>query len=48
MRTKKPSRLTKRLVETADAMRRAGVRDAATHAKITLLTSTTRPMSSPS
>jgi putative transcriptional regulator len=31
-----PSRLTKALLETADDMRRAGVMDAATHAKITL------------
>jgi putative transcriptional regulator len=31
-----PSRLTKALLETADNMRRAGVMDAATHAKITL------------
>lgn len=33
---KKPSRLTKALLETADDMRRAGVMDAAAHAKITL------------
>ncbi len=31
-----PSRLTKALLETADDMRRAGVMDATTHAKITL------------
>ena len=31
-----PSRLTKVLLETADDMRRAGVMDAPTHAKITL------------
>jgi putative transcriptional regulator len=31
-----PSRLTKALLETADDMRRTGVMDAATHAKITL------------
>ncbi len=31
-----PNRLTKALIETADDMRRAGVMDAATHAKITL------------
>jgi putative transcriptional regulator len=38
MTTKKtqPSRLTKALLETADDMRRAGVMDAMTHAKITL------------
>ena len=36
MTTKEPSRLTKALLETADDMRRAGVMDAATHAKITL------------
>ncbi len=38
MTTKKtqPSRLTKALLETADDMRRAGVIDAITHAKITL------------
>lgn len=36
MRTKKPGRLTKALLETADDMRRAGVMDAPTHAKITL------------
>jgi putative transcriptional regulator len=38
MTTKKtqPSRLTKVLLETADDMRRAGVMDAMTHAKITL------------
>jgi putative transcriptional regulator len=38
MATKKtqPSRLTKALLETADDMRRAGVMDAMTHAKITL------------
>jgi len=38
MTTKKthPSRLTRALLETADDMRRAGVMDAATHAKITL------------
>jgi putative transcriptional regulator len=31
-----PSRLTKALLETTDDMRRAGVMDATTHAKITL------------
>jgi putative transcriptional regulator len=31
-----PSRLTKALLETADDMRRGGVMDEATHAKITL------------
>jgi len=31
-----PSRLTKALLETADEMRRSGVMDASTHAKITL------------
>src|ERR1700730_4122549 len=31
-----PSRLTKALLEAADDMRRAGVMDTATHAKITL------------
>jgi putative transcriptional regulator len=31
-----PSRLTKAVLETADDMRRAGVMDAPTHAKITL------------
>ena len=38
MTTKKtqPSRLTKALLETADDMRRTGVMDAMTHAKITL------------
>ena len=38
MKTKRtrPSRLTKALLETADDMRRAGVMDAMTHAKITL------------
>ena len=38
MTTKKThsSRLTRALLETADDMRRAGVMDAATHAKITL------------
>ena len=38
MATKKtqPSRLTRALLETADDMRRAGVMDAMTHAKITL------------
>lgn len=36
MTTKKLSRLTKALLETADDMRRAGVMDAASHAKITL------------
>src|SRR5260370_14015868 len=35
-RKKRPSRLTTALLETADDMRRAGVMDAATHAKITL------------
>ena len=36
MTTKEPSRLTKALLETADDMRRAGVIDALTHAKVTL------------
>jgi putative transcriptional regulator len=36
MTTKGPSRLTKALLETADDMRRAGVTDALTHAKVTL------------
>jgi putative transcriptional regulator len=36
MRKKKPSRLTKALLETADDMRRVGVLDAAGHEKITL------------
>jgi len=36
MTTKVPSRLTKALLETADDMRRAGVIDALTHAKVTL------------
>ena len=36
MTTKEPSRLTKGLLETADDMRRAGVIDALTHAKVTL------------
>ena len=36
MTTKKPGRLTKALLETADDMRRASVMDAATRAKITL------------
>src|SRR5262249_23360564 len=36
MTTKKPSPLTKALLETADDMRRVSVMDAATHAKITL------------
>jgi putative transcriptional regulator len=36
MTTKEPSRLTKALLETADDMRRVGVIDALTHAKITL------------
>ena len=35
-KTKQPSRLTKALLETADDMRRAGVMDDMTHAKITL------------
>jgi putative transcriptional regulator len=35
-KTKKPSRLTKALLETADDMRRAGILDAAAHEKITL------------
>ena len=35
-KTKKPSRLTKALLETADDMRRAGILDAAGHEKITL------------
>lgn len=34
--TTRPSRLTKALLETADDMRRAGVMDSTTHAKITL------------
>lgn len=34
--TKKPSRLTAALLQTADDMRRAGVMDPATHEKITL------------
>ena len=33
---KQPSRLTKALLETADDMRRAGIMDEMTHAKITL------------
>lgn len=33
---KQPSRLTKALLETADDMRRAGIMDEITHAKITL------------
>jgi putative transcriptional regulator len=36
MTTKEPSRLTKALLETADDMRRTGVIDALTHAKLTL------------
>jgi putative transcriptional regulator len=36
MTTKEPSRLTKALLETADDMRRAGIIDALTHAKVTL------------
>jgi putative transcriptional regulator len=36
MTAKEPSRLTKALIETADDMRRAGVIDALTHAKVTL------------
>jgi putative transcriptional regulator len=36
MTTKEPSRLIKALLETADDMRRAGVIDALTHAKVTL------------
>jgi len=35
-KAKKPSRLTKALLETADDMRRAGILDAAGHEKITL------------
>ena len=35
-RKTQPGRLTKALLETADDMRRAGVMDTATHAKITL------------
>jgi putative transcriptional regulator len=35
-KNKKPSRLTQALLETADDMRRSGVMDAMTHAKITL------------
>ena len=34
--TKKPSRLTAALLQTADDMRRAGVMDSVTHEKITL------------
>ena len=34
MTTKEPSRLTKALLETADDMRRTGVIDALTHAKL--------------
>ncbi len=34
--TKKPDRLTKALIETADDMHRLGVMDLATHEKITL------------
>lgn len=34
--TKQPGRLTRALLETAEDMRRVGVTDAATHAKITL------------
>jgi putative transcriptional regulator len=36
MTTKKPSRLTAALLETADDMRSAGVMDTTTHEKITL------------
>jgi putative transcriptional regulator len=36
MTTKEPGRLTKALLETADDMRRTGVIDALTHAKLTL------------
>lgn len=36
MTDKKPSRLTRSLLETADDMRRVGVMDATTHQKITL------------
>jgi putative transcriptional regulator len=36
VKTVKPSRLTKALLETADDMRRVGVMDDATHQKITL------------
>jgi len=36
MTTKEPSRLSKALLETADDMRRAGIIDALTHAKVTL------------
>jgi len=35
-RKKKPSRLTKALLETADDMRRVGILDSASHEKITL------------
>ena len=35
-KTTKPSRMVKAILETADDARRAGVMDAATHAKITL------------
>ena len=36
MERKQPSRLTKALLEAADDMRRAGIMDEITHAKITL------------
>ena len=36
MATKRPSRLTKALLETADGMRGVGLMDEATHEKITL------------
>ena len=36
MTTKKPSRLTRALLEMAEDMRRGGAMDAATHTKITL------------
>ncbi len=36
MRKKKPSRLAKAMLETADDMRRVGILDSASHEKITL------------
>lgn len=36
MKTTKPSRMVKAMLETADDMRRAGIMDDMTHAKITL------------
>jgi putative transcriptional regulator len=46
---KQPSRLTKTLLETADDMRRAGIMDDMTHAKITLrhLGETASPVTEP-